>query len=63
VIVAVDACGGSSDRTKSAALVQIRDAGGVVSSVVSIASSLASDFTELQGRQMFQIVQTLRLAE
>jgi nicotinamidase-related amidase len=62
VIVAVDACGGMSDRTESAALAQIRDNGGVVSSVVSIATALSPDFTKPQGQQMFQIVQTLRLA-
>jgi hypothetical protein len=62
VIVAVDACGGMSDRTESAALAHIRDNGGVVSSVVSIATALSPDFTKPQGQQMFQIVQTLRLA-
>jgi Isochorismatase family len=62
VIVAVDACGGMSDRTESAALAQIRDNGGTVSSVVSIATAIGPDFTKPQGQQMFQIVQTLRLA-
>ena len=62
VIVAVDACGGLSDRTEAAALAQIRDSGGIVSSVVSIATALSPDFTKPQGQQMFQIVQTLRLA-
>ena len=62
VIIAVDACGGMSDRTESAALAQIRDNGGIVSSVVSIATALSPDFTKPQGQQMFQIVQTLRLA-
>ena len=62
VIVAVDACGGMSERTESAALAQIRDGGGIVSSVVSIATALSPDFTKLEGQQMFEIVQTLRLA-
>jgi len=62
VIVAVDTCGGMSERTESAALAQIRDNGGIVSSVVSIATALSPDFTKPQGQQMFQIVQTLRLA-
>jgi isochorismate hydrolase len=62
VIVAVDACGGMSDRTESAALAQIRDNGGTVSSVVSIATAIGPDFTKPQGQQMFQIVQALRLA-
>lgn len=62
VIVAVDACGGLSERTESAAFAQIRDSGGVISSVVSIATALSPDFTKTEGQQMFQIVQTLRLA-
>ena len=62
VIVAVDACGGSSERTESAAFEQIREAGGVVSSVVSIATAWSPDFATTQGKQMFEIVQTLRLA-
>jgi hypothetical protein len=62
VIVAVDACGGMSERTESAALAQIRDSGGIVSSVASITTALSPDFTKPQGQQMFQIVQTLRLA-
>jgi isochorismate hydrolase len=62
VIVATDACGGMSDRTELAALAQIRDNGGTVSSVVSIATALSPDFTKPQGQQMFQIVQALRLA-
>jgi nicotinamidase-related amidase len=61
VIVAADACGGMSDRTESAALAHIRDNGGFVSSVVSIATALSPDLTKPQGQQMFQIVQTLRL--
>jgi nicotinamidase-related amidase len=62
LIVAVDACGGMSERTESVALAQIRDNGGIVSSVVSIATALSPDFTKPQGQQMFQIVQMLRLA-
>jgi hypothetical protein len=34
----------------------------VQSSVVSIATALSPDFNKPQGQQMFQIVQTLRLA-
>lgn len=62
VIVAVDACGGMSERTESAALSQIRESGGVISSVVSVATALNPDFTQPQGQKMFEIVQTLRLA-
>jgi isochorismate hydrolase len=61
VIVAVDACGGMSERTESAALAQIRDASGVISSVVSIATAYSPDFTKPDGQKMFEIVQTLRL--
>jgi nicotinamidase-related amidase len=43
VTVAADACGGMSDRTELAALAQIRDNGGTVSSVVSIATALSPD--------------------
>ena len=62
VLVVVDACGGMSDRTETAALAQVRDSGGIITSVVSIATALSPDFTKPQGQQMFQIVQTLRLA-
>ena len=62
VIVAVDACGGMSERTESAAIEQIRIAGGLIASVVSIATALSPDFSTEQGKQMFQIVQQLRLA-
>jgi nicotinamidase-related amidase len=60
VIVAVDACGGMSERTETPARAQIRDNGGIVASVVSIATALSPDFTTAQGKQMFEIVQTLR---
>jgi hypothetical protein len=62
VVVAADACGGMSERTENAAFDQIRWSGGVISSVVSIATALHPDFTTPEGQQMFQIVQTLRLA-
>jgi hypothetical protein len=61
VIVAVDACGGMSARTETAALEQIRDNAGIVTSIVSIATAMSLDFTTPQGKQMFDIVQTLRL--
>lgn len=62
VIVLVDACGGQSDRTEHVAFQQIENAGGVLSSVVSVATALSPDFTTKQGQEMFGIVQTLRLA-
>jgi hypothetical protein len=62
VIVAVDACGGMSERTETAALNQIWHSGGVVASVVSVATAVSPDLTTKQGKQMFEIVQTFRLA-
>ena len=62
VVVAVDGCGGMSARTEEAALKDIEAAGGVLTSVVSLAVGWAPDFTTAQGKQMFAIVQQLRLA-
>jgi len=62
VLVAIDACGGMSERTETAAIEQVRAAGALVTSVVSIATALSPDFTTEKGKQMFQIVQQLRLA-
>jgi Isochorismatase family len=61
-IVAVDACGGMSERTESAALRQIEAFGGEVSSTVTIATSLKPDFTTDLGQKMFGTIQQLRLA-
>jgi nicotinamidase-related amidase len=61
-IVAVDACGGMSERTESAALRQIEAFGGEVSSTVTIATSLEPDFTSDLGQKMFGAIQQLRLA-
>ena len=62
VLVAIDACGGMSERAEAAAIEQIRAAGVLVTSVVSIATALSPNFTTEKGKQMFQIVQQLRLA-
>lgn len=62
VIIPVDTCGGSSDSTDRAAMQQMHDFGAVLSSVLSISTLLEPDFTSARGQQMFQIVQTLRLA-
>jgi hypothetical protein len=62
VLVAIDACGGMSARTETAAIEQARTAGALITSVVSIATALSPDFTTEKGKQMFQIVQQLRLA-
>ena len=62
VIVITDACGGQSERTEQAALQHIHDAGGILSSVVSVATALSPDFSSEQGGMMFGMVQKLRLA-
>jgi nicotinamidase-related amidase len=61
VLVPVDVCGGLSERTEQAALRQITDAGAITTSVVSIATKLAPDFTTDLGKELFNIVQGLRL--
>lgn len=60
VIMVVDACGGMSQAREAAAVEHMRQAGTVPSSV-SIGPMLSPDFTQLEGRQMFDIVQKLRL--
>jgi hypothetical protein len=64
VLVPVDACGGMSERTERAVLRQIEAAGAITTSVVSIATKLApgGNFTTDFGRDLFKIVQKLRLA-
>ena len=62
VLIPVDVCGGMSERTEQAALRQIEAAGAITTSVVSIATKLAPDFTTDLGKQMFGIVQKLRLS-
>ncbi|MCU1263141.1 MAG: hypothetical protein JWO80_6026 [Bryobacterales bacterium] len=62
VLVPVDACGGMSERTEQAALRQIEAAGATTTSVVSIATKLAPDFMSDLGKQMFGIVQKLRIS-
>jgi len=61
VLVPVDVCGGLSERTEQAALRQITDAGAITNLVVSIATKLAPDFTTDLGKELFNIVQGLRL--
>ena len=45
VLIPLDVCGGMSERTEQAALRQIEGAGAITTSVVSIATKLAPDFT------------------
>lgn len=59
VLVPVDACGGFSERTENAAFRQMEAAGAITTSVLSVATKLAPDFTTSQGQQMFGIVQHL----
>jgi Isochorismatase family len=62
VLVPVDVCGGMSERTEQAALSQITAAGAITTSVVSIATKLAPDFTTDRGKDLFNVVQRLRLS-
>jgi hypothetical protein len=62
VIVVADASGGSSENTERAAMQQMHDFGAVISSVLSIGTALGPDFTSEKGKQLFQTVQSLRLA-
>lgn len=58
----VDANGGMSARSEDAAFRQIERAGGVVTSVVTLATSLAPDFSASPGKDVFQALQALRLS-
>jgi hypothetical protein len=49
-----------TERTEQAALRQIEAAGATTTSVVSIATKLAPDFTTDLGKDLFNIVQRLR---
>jgi pimeloyl-ACP methyl ester carboxylesterase/nicotinamidase-related amidase len=60
VYVPVDACGGMSSRTEDAAFRQIEAAGGVTTSVVSLVTALAPDFSTDLGGKAFGILQSLR---
>jgi 5,10-methenyltetrahydromethanopterin hydrogenase len=58
----VDANGGMSSRSEDAAFRQIERAGGVVTSVVSLATAIAPDFATSPGKETFQELQALRLS-
>ncbi len=58
--VPVDACGGMSSRTEDAAFRQIEAAGGVTTSVVTLVTALAPDFSTDLGGKAFGILQSLR---
>ena len=60
VHVAVDACGGASERTEDAAWRRIVQAGGITTSVTTVAAELAGDFTtELGGKTLGIMYETL----
>ena len=56
VLVAVDACGGISDRTEDAAWRRISGAGGSLTSVATFGGELAGDLTSDIGKQTFGLV-------
>lgn len=60
VVVAVDACGSSSERTEHAVVRQMESAGAVLTSVVSIGVRLSPDFSTQAGQRMFAIVQEIK---
>lgn len=59
VQVAVDACSGISARTEEAAWQRIGKAGGVLTSVVTVAAELAGDFTTELGGATLGVLYTL----
>ncbi len=56
VLVAVDACGGISNRTEDAAWRRIAGAGGSFTSVATFGGELAGDLTSDIGTQTFGLV-------
>jgi pimeloyl-ACP methyl ester carboxylesterase len=59
--VPVDACGGLSSRTEDAAFRQIEAASGITTSVVTLVTALAPDYSTELGGKAFGILQSLRL--
>jgi hypothetical protein len=62
VQVPLDAVGGRSVRTEGAALGQIERAGGVMTSVLSLVTGLAPDFSCAPGAQTLEALRALRPA-
>lgn len=56
VMIAVDACGGVDSRTEQAAWQRIGAAGGLLTSVVTLAAELADDFTTDLGGQTVSLM-------
>jgi len=61
VVVPVDACGSPSSRTEGAVMRQMEAAGAITTSVVSVGAKLSPDFSTEQGKQMFSIVQSIKI--
>ena len=62
VQVPVDANGGLSARSEDAAFRRIEYAGGVITSVATLATTLAPDFATSPGSEVFAELQTIRLS-
>jgi nicotinamidase-related amidase len=62
VYVPIDATGSRSGRTETAALRQIEKAGGVVTSVLSLVTTLAPDFSCPPGSLALRALESLRAA-
>jgi nicotinamidase-related amidase len=60
VLIPVDACGGLSERTEAAAMRQIEAFGGEFTALMTLATSMATDFTTEQGKQVMQVFRKLR---
>ena len=58
----VDANGGLSARSEDAAFRQIEHAGGVITSVATLATTLAPDFATSPGREVFAELEAIRLS-
>lgn len=56
VQIAVDACGGFSERTEAAAWSRATAAGATLTSVITIAAELAGDFTSDTGMETMKIL-------
>jgi nicotinamidase-related amidase len=56
VFVVIDACGGITDRTESAALGRIKSAGGLATSVITLAGEIAGDLRNQKAVQAVGIL-------
>ena len=59
VVVAVDACGSTSERTERVVERHMESAGVLLTSVVSIGVRLSPDFATEAGQKMFAVVQNI----